>query len=305
MDTEFGEIISSPLFTFIVGRAKKEITVHSRALASLSTTLDKLMNGEMIEAKTRRVDWSEVTEEATFLRLCEYAYARDYTPPPCSHREVEPPSVPVSKSPEPSDDELMFMPAEPTARADFPPPPDFQGPFHVFGRPQEPPVEDSKPAIFASYILPRKNAKGLRLRRDLFDFDKLKEQHWHDDIRVNKYAPKGNSQPHDDFTDVFVGHVELYILADRYGVLQLKELVKYKLAATLKQFTLCKHNVIDLVEPIQLLYQNTLPGDAMRTLIVGYVLSVLGQIGASADFQKLLAEGGEFVLDFWKAYWEV
>ncbi|PYH83730.1 hypothetical protein BO82DRAFT_362966, partial [Aspergillus uvarum CBS 121591] len=100
MDTEFSEIISSPLFTFIVGKAKKEITVHSEALASLSPTLDKLINGEMIEAKTGRVDWTEVTEEATFLRPCEYAYVRDYAPPPCSHREIEPPSVPVSKSPE-------------------------------------------------------------------------------------------------------------------------------------------------------------------------------------------------------------
>ncbi|RAH43505.1 uncharacterized protein BO95DRAFT_455008 [Aspergillus brunneoviolaceus CBS 621.78] len=294
MDTEFSEIISSPLFTFIVGKAKKEITVHSQALASLSSTLDRLIYGEMIEAKTRRVDWSEVTEEATFLRLCEYAYVRDYTPPPCSYREVEPLSVPVSKSPEPVN-ELIDVPAEPEAPAESPPPLDSPQPTYV---------NASNKAIFDGYILPRKNPKKTRWLRRLFDFDKFKEQHWHDDFRVNKYAPKGNSHPREDFTDVFVGHVELYILADRYGVLQLKELVKYKLAATLKEFTLCKHNVIDLVEPIQLLYQNTLPGDTLRALIVGYVLSVLIQIGDSADFQKLLAEGGEFVLDFWKTYWE-
>lgn len=39
------------------------------------------MNGEMIEAKTRHVDWSEVDVD-TFVRLCEFAYFRDYTPPP-------------------------------------------------------------------------------------------------------------------------------------------------------------------------------------------------------------------------------
>ncbi|RAK80005.1 uncharacterized protein BO72DRAFT_493834 [Aspergillus fijiensis CBS 313.89] len=303
MDTEFGEIISSPLFTFIVGKAKKEITVHAQALASLSSTLDKLTNGEMIEAKTRWVDWSEVTDEATFLRLCEYAYVRDYTPPPCSYREVKPLSVPVSKSPEPVE-ELFDVPAEPEAPAASPTPLDSPEPTYDLGHLRKPPVNASNTAIFDGYILPRKNPKKMRWLRRLFDFDKFKEQHWHDDFRVNKYAPKGNSHPREDFTDVFVGHVELYILADRYGVLQLKELVKYKLAATLTQFTLCKHNVIDLVEPIQLLYQNTLPGDALRALIVGYVLSVLDQIGASADFQKLLAEGGEFVLDFWKTFWK-
>lgn len=39
------------------------------------------MNGEMIEAKTRHVDWSEVDVD-TFIRLCEFAYFRKYTPPP-------------------------------------------------------------------------------------------------------------------------------------------------------------------------------------------------------------------------------
>jgi len=42
--------------------------------------LNALMNGEMIEAKTRHVDWSDVDED-TFTRLCEFAYLRNYTPP--------------------------------------------------------------------------------------------------------------------------------------------------------------------------------------------------------------------------------
>jgi hypothetical protein len=67
------------LFTFIVG-ADKEVTLHSAALAGLSQSLNALMDGEMIEAKTRRVDWSDVDVD-TFTRLCEFAYLRDYTPP--------------------------------------------------------------------------------------------------------------------------------------------------------------------------------------------------------------------------------
>jgi hypothetical protein len=38
------------------------------------------MNGNMIEAKTRHVDWLEV-DVNTFARLCEFAYLRDYNPP--------------------------------------------------------------------------------------------------------------------------------------------------------------------------------------------------------------------------------
>ena len=42
----------------------------------------------MLEAKLRQVDWSGVVEEDTFVRLCEFAYVGDYTPPSCSKREA-------------------------------------------------------------------------------------------------------------------------------------------------------------------------------------------------------------------------
>ncbi|KAB8227224.1 uncharacterized protein BDW43DRAFT_317019 [Aspergillus alliaceus] len=74
----------------VIGQARKEITVHSRPLASLSSTLDKLINSAMLEAKRRQTDWSGVVKEDTFVRLCEYAYLRDYMPPSCSEREVVP-----------------------------------------------------------------------------------------------------------------------------------------------------------------------------------------------------------------------
>ena len=74
--------LSSPLFTFQVGPDKKEITVHSSALADLSQSLNTLINGEMLEAKSRRADWSDVDVD-TFTRLCEFAYLRDYIPPSC------------------------------------------------------------------------------------------------------------------------------------------------------------------------------------------------------------------------------
>lgn len=70
--------LTSPLFTFQVGPDKMEITVHSFTFAELSKPLNALVNGEIIEAKTRRVDWSDV-DLVTLTRLCEYAIAGDYT----------------------------------------------------------------------------------------------------------------------------------------------------------------------------------------------------------------------------------
>ncbi|PYH76918.1 hypothetical protein BO82DRAFT_406748, partial [Aspergillus uvarum CBS 121591] len=167
------------------------------------------------------------------------------------------------------------------------------------------PKAEKPSSPFDGYILPRRKSTTFWGQRRWHDFETLKEQHRHDDVRREaKYAPKENLHPRDDFTVVFLGHVELYILAERYGIIPLKELVKYKLATTLAEFTLYKHNVVDLVEPIQLLYQNTLPGDDMRGLMISYLVSVIDQIGASTDFQRLLAEGGDVVLDFWQALWE-
>ncbi|THC92381.1 hypothetical protein EYZ11_008149 [Aspergillus tanneri] len=80
MEGAFESCITSPLFTFQIGLEKREFTVHSYALANLSPSLDRLMNGAVIEAKTRRVDWSDADED-TFVRMCEYAYLHDYTPP--------------------------------------------------------------------------------------------------------------------------------------------------------------------------------------------------------------------------------
>ncbi|KXG53507.1 uncharacterized protein PGRI_005570 [Penicillium griseofulvum] len=93
MDRAFGRSLSSSLVTFTVGADKKEIPVHSSALAQLSQSLDALINGEIIEAKTKQVDWSEVDVD-TFARLCEFACRRNYISP--SFRLIDLNSYPFS-----------------------------------------------------------------------------------------------------------------------------------------------------------------------------------------------------------------
>lgn len=90
--------LSPPLFTFTVGDNKKEVTVHSFALAGLSHPLNALINGGMIEAKTRHVDWSYIDED-TFARLCEFAYVQNYTPPKFRLIDGKSPSTKVTEKP--------------------------------------------------------------------------------------------------------------------------------------------------------------------------------------------------------------
>jgi hypothetical protein len=68
------------LFTFQVGPDRKEVMVHSSALAELSPSLNTLINGEMVEARSKCIDWADVDMD-TFFRLCQFAYSGDYTTP--------------------------------------------------------------------------------------------------------------------------------------------------------------------------------------------------------------------------------
>lgn len=119
-----------------------------------------------------------------------------------------------------------------------------------------------------------------------------------------KFAPRGNCDPKNDFTPVFLGHANLYILADKYGIVSLADLVLGKLAMTLSCFTLCKDDIDVVAELVRASYQDTMPNDALRTLVTTYIVSVLGQIGENTGFQKLLSEGGDFVVDFWQIIWK-
>ncbi|PWY96714.1 hypothetical protein BO94DRAFT_552276 [Aspergillus sclerotioniger CBS 115572] len=344
MDSDFGKHISSSLFTFIVGQEKKEIVVHSAPLASLSPALDKLMNGTMLEAKLHQVDWSAVVEEDTFVRLCEFAYVGDYTPPSCSDDEAAPVPTPTCNSEAPGTylaptvSASLLGPQNPEADLETPETPETQPersrkkrkgkrfyssvvpasetkqiPYEDDNAPAEETsesvelVEAAQPSFFAGYTLPyREKSIWSGHLRDKFASLSVRFTQSHDDFlsrQKAKFAPRRNSHPQEDFTPVFLGHANLYILADTYGILPLTDLVLYKLATTLTEFRVCEDNVSDMAELVRCSYRGTRPHDTLRMLVTTYIVSVLGQIGENDDFQELLAEGGDFVMDFWQAVW--
>ncbi|KAL3255918.1 hypothetical protein ABHI18_007952 [Aspergillus niger] len=325
MDSNFSIYVSSPLVTFIVGPTRKEVTIHSGPLASLSSTLDCLLNGPMLEAKTHHVDWSEVVDEDTFIRLCEYAYVRDYTPPSCTERSYQT-LVSASGMPEqqteagewsgyssPSKTKKStrkkkkgyHSSLEPSSEEK--PPEDYVDEATVAqDEPEEEVAQTHDP--FNGCVLPyREKSIWSDYLRDRFKNLSMQYMNSYDNVlskRKEKFAPRGNCDPKDDFTPVFLGHTKLYILADKYGIVSLADLVLDKLAMTLSCFTLCEDDIDVVAELVRASYQGTMPNDALRTLVTTYIVSVLGQIGESTGFQELLAEGGEFVVDFWHIIWE-
>lgn len=129
-----------------------------------------------------------------------------------------------------------------------------------------------------------------------------------DDLK-STFTPPNNTGSWEDFT-LFLDQARLYVLADKYGIEPLRQLVLFKLHQTLKSFKLYHTGVAGIIDFVRFVYSNTPPNygnkvDALRNLITRYVISVLGQIRENESFKELLEEGGAFVTDFWHIIWSV
>ncbi|PIG85335.1 hypothetical protein AARAC_002771 [Aspergillus arachidicola] len=377
MEGAFGQFISSPLFTFSVGPNKKDFIVHSGPLADLSLALHTLMNGELIEAKVRRVEWPDADED-TFIRLTEYAYLRDYTPPLCSYR----PSNIVYNAIEKVEDSWDSLGSQRNDKTNglheipngqngnYPHYPDasLEGPSQAGDQQdggqgdgqslvEQPPDDDeplerppdTRPAQADDYLIPADDhlpqpddyqggnqdsndgmndgvnnggyqgrcmvgnqQQGGGQNTGLPDPEPALGGHElplaaHEMASKKTFAPRGNTQLNEDFTPVFLGHARLYVLADKYGIESLTQLVLEKLRQTLNDFKLSAANVTDIIELVRFTYAHTrrlVTGrNELRTLVMMFIISSIGQIGETESFQKLLGDGGDFVVDFWQIVW--
>ncbi|CAG7993643.1 unnamed protein product [Penicillium salamii] len=313
MEGTFRRYLVSPLFTFTVGAEKQEITVHSSALAGLSPALDALMNGEMIEAKTRHVDWSEVDVD-TFVRLCEFAYFRNYTPPISRLIEGRSP-LETAKSTKKKekykkrrsnvfwDDSIP----EPTPE----PEPEPESISEPAPEPIEPSDEEPRPEEICDdpEIAYKERSVWTGQLRDKFT-SSLVIPDTESNLLETSFTPPRITGSWEDFYPVFLEQAKLYVLADKYGIESLRRLVLCKLHQTLSSFKLYETGVGTVIEFVRFVYSNTPPNigsevDAMRNLVTRYVVSVLGQIGETECFQDLLEDGGPFVADFWRIIWSV
>lgn len=100
------------------------------------------------------------------------------------------------------------------------------------------------------------------------------------------------------------------MLAEKYCIDSLCQLVLSKMYETLKSFKLYDTGLNGIIELVRFVYVNTPPNygekiDAMRSFVTRYVVSVLGQIGENECFRDILEEGGPFVRDFWHIIWGI
>ncbi|CAO2657546.1 Nn.00g036720.m01.CDS01 [Neocucurbitaria sp. VM-36] len=300
-DSSFEGFIQSDLFTFYVGEAKTAFIVHSKAIAATSGHFSAMVNGDMMEAKTRSAEIFDI-ERSDFARFLEYAYRKDYTVPSWVLEETTPEidtgdpqgdqsPIELPPPPAPADEgipETPQMDDEPTMEApqmDVPPSP----PTPVFSARKW----DWKP---------RKKCDKAALRTTFQEHNYISST---SDVS-EAFLPKANSAPNQDFKPVFLAHARLYTFAEMRLIYPLKNLALHKLHKTLMDFQLYNQRVGDVVELARYAYDHgagrskdgTL--DALRQLVVEYIACEVDTVGKHVEFMRLVEDGGEFVSDFWR-----
>jgi hypothetical protein len=96
-------------------------------------------------------------------------------------------------------------------------------------------------------------------------------------------------------------HVRLYVFAEQYQINGLKDLVRCKLHSALINTTFHPLRVGELVELIQLAYQNTpdlkSKEEPLRNLLTHYAAWNFEELAPMKEFQDLFIAGGTFVND--------
>lgn len=277
------------------------------------------MNGGMRESKDRTVHWPDVDPD-TFIRLCEFAHVGDYTPPLCVNkhgpdRKKRPLSTEDAAMSEETKVARNFMADYKRAMSKL------SGDYKISDQRLPPFSENLLDDLFP------KTPSGPPPASKETEIPSSKQSSWNRYLRATflknppilpksiifsdatHAAPEGFG-PWDDFAPVLFGQGRLYALADKYGIESLCQIIIYKLYKTLKTLGPHTGNIIGVLEFVRFVYVNTPPGygekrDGLRNLVTRYIVSIVVQIGKDKAFRDLLAEGGDFVTDFWDLFWEL
>ncbi|CAD0090982.1 unnamed protein product [Aureobasidium vineae] len=293
-------VFQSRLFTFRSGENGASTTIHSGAVAAVSTPLKMMMEEETSDGLKTSATLHGVREE-DLLRFCDFCYTSTYTDP---YPIVVKPATPaiesgVNNGPGngagtstaliTTDDTTTQPPAAKRPRTESP------ARFNGFGR----------PGVLGASPAPEVNT-SLNLN------NKLKLQSVFVNTIYTTAAPrvfgtntrKSNGVlTNENHTNVFIAHAAMHALAVNYEIGKLKTLSLQKLADKLMRFDCKPERVGDVLALIRWVYstESQMPRDMpeLRDVVVRYVASEVSGFGNSEEFGELLKEGGCFVKDFW------
>lgn len=234
----------------------------------------------MAEASDGKANFDDV-QENTFLRFCQFAYTGNYTTPEFTHKpavQLLDVSSPLATSQDPSTiDRDDSIPPEPE------------------------PVPEPEPEVAGDWDFkpkkPKKPTKS-RLLRKSFD-DKLYDVETIHAISTSLCEVRQNSSPTEDYTTVLLGHAQLYVFAEKWGIEALKTLSLYKLHKTLVSFTLYAARRPDIAELLRYAYSDEHTPDRdgvvddLRSLVMLYTVCEMESLINCPEFRSLVGEGGQ------------
>ncbi|KFY05942.1 hypothetical protein V492_08224, partial [Pseudogymnoascus sp. VKM F-4246] len=111
-----------------------------------------------------------------------------------------------------------------------------------------------------------------------------------------------------NYSNVFLCHASLWAIADIFDIDSLKALALHKLHKTLCAFKINDDNAAEVIELARYAYNEDCgqprpdekAGEGLRGLVTHYMVFESGVLSRSAEFSKLLGEGGRFVQDFFQ-----
>jgi len=249
----------------------------------------------MAEATSNIATFGDVSVE-TFTRFCQFAYTRNYATPTYKIVEVQQPSQNSTAT----KGESKFLTGIEN------------GDNVVFLEPPTDPTEEDLVVDDRRGFITTKKSKRIIVRTPQQDLRKTLEKlrfdvpsKWVEDV----CHVRDNTNDEEDYTSVFLGHAELYVFADKWGVLDLKMQTLTKLHLTLTSFKLFEARRRDVVELLRFVYDNENTrdrgddagtGDELRTLVMLYTGCEFENLMKCSDFMELMGEGGELVQDLMK-----
>lgn len=274
--------------------------MHKSVVANLSKSLHQLLNGDMEEAKKRCVSWDD-TDEQTFIRFGQWAYTGGYK---AEGPEVLLDSSQIATSAQDSLTVIKQEPTQPTAAI-------FQNSAQHCGRDwavgsQGTPCVTCKTSIVSSYCSScrcvrfthcakcRKRAVAAPsspLQSMCTAFASNAEYAPPTTVR---HVPRKNTESCEVYTEVFLSHAKLYVLADKYDIPVLRKLSLHSLYETLVHFTLYQDRIGDVVSLVRYSFENTIESDKLRSLLVGYCACFAKELSKGEEFQELMSECPDF-----------
>lgn len=236
------------------------------------------MNGSMREARDGSAELEDI-DKSTFVRFCEYAYMGDYTP---AQRPVIPVNVDragsVVRNEEYVEDIFNFGVSKTKKKKGV----------ALFDNVNI--IEES--CIYCGSEAPTQNVWDEFKRRDY-------------SVVSSKFRPGANLEECDDNIGPFLGHARVYVFADRYDITALRVLALDKLHQALCSSKVPGDQMGKVVELAQFSYSNENTRDngtgedkdALRSIVVLFIVCVFEDIVKENAFLELMMEGGSFARD--------